>query len=154
MGNEIRVLKPIAVIDIDGTLCEVGPRQRFADQNPPDWDRFYMDDFNDQPILNVCDFVRHLSSRYEVFFCTSRRETVRTKTQIWLKRHLAMNPSDYTLIMRANSDESPDVVSKIRWFRECTTEEERRRVQLVVEDSAAMAAMWREMFGYLCLQVQ
>lgn len=148
-----QIKKPIAIIDIDGTICEVGPRKRFLAQNPPDWEAFYADEFDDRPIDRVCDFVRFLATKYDVFFCTSRRESVRQKTQLWIKRHLGMEPKDYDLIMRANSDIRPDTVSKIRTFRESTTEEEQGRVQLVLEDSPAVAAMWQAKFGYLCMVV-
>ena len=142
----------IAVIDIDGTLCIVGERRKFIEQFPQDWERFYADSFDDLPIPAVCDLVRELAKTYNIFFCTSRRESVRQKTQLWLKRHLGMTPQDYTLIMRSNTDRRPDVLSKIDTFTQTTTEAERADVAFVIEDSPAMAVMWRQ-FGYLCIQV-
>lgn len=143
--------KNIAVIDIDGTLCIVGERRKYIEQFPHDWEAFYADSFDDQPIPAVCDLVRRLGGAYEIMFCTSRRESVRQKTQLWLHRHLGMTPQDYTLIMRRTNDRRPDVFSKIETFTNETTEEERTRVAFVVEDSPAMAVMWRQ-FGYQCFQ--
>ena len=142
-----------AVVDIDGTLCVVGDRRKYMEQNDPDWESFYRDDFNDLPIRTVCDFVRQMSRHYDIFFCTSRRETVRQKTQIWLQQNLLLSPKDYTLIMRPNSDNRPDVVSKIDSFTQETTEYERSHVGFVLEDSLAMAHRWREL-GYRCFHVQ
>ena len=143
--------KNIAVIDIDGTLCIVGERRKYLEQFPQNWEAFYADSFDDQPIPAVCDLVRRLAANYEIVFCTSRRESVRQKTQMWLERYLDMTPQDYTLIMRRNNDRRPDVFSKIKTFNSETTEEERTRIAFVVEDSPAMAVMWRQ-FGYRCFQ--
>ena len=53
--------RKIVVIDIDGTLCVVGDRRKYMEQDQPDWDAFYRDDFDDLPIGTACDFVRNLS---------------------------------------------------------------------------------------------
>lgn len=142
-------MKKIAVIDIDGTLSIVGRRRRYIESDPKDWERFYADSFDDAPIREMCDFVRWLAKTYEVFFCTSRRECVRRQTQVWLQQYLLMSPKEYTLIMRPDADKRPDVISKIDAFTKETTPEEREQVAFVIEDSAAMAAMWRG-FGYRC----
>lgn len=140
--------KPIAVVDIDGTIAEVGARGRYFEQNPIDWDAFYQDSFDDKPIRNVCEFVRLMRKEYDIFFCTARRESVRDKTQMWLRKHLGFEPSDYTLIMRSNDDVRPDYVQKIENFTAETTEEERARVGFVIDDSTTMAVMWKINFGY------
>lgn len=145
--------REIAIVDIDGTLCVVGERRKYMEQSEPDWEAFYRDDFNDLPIRTVCDFVRQMSRYYEIFFCTSRRESVRQKTQLWLQHNLLMSPKDYTLIMRPNSDNRPDVVSKIECFTQETTEYERTHVAFVLEDSLTMAHRWRQL-GYRCFHVQ
>ena len=63
-----------------------------------------------------------------------------------------MEPSDYELIMRPNDDVRPDYVQKIDCFCANTTEEERKRVRFVIEDSIAVAWHWRQL-GYTCYQV-
>lgn len=146
------MIRDIAVIDIDGTLCVVGDRRKYLEQIPQDWEAFYADSFDDQPIPCVCDFVRTMAKSYDIIFCTSRRESVRQKTQMWLQRNLAMSPRDYTLIMRSNIDLRPDVVSKIDTFNQETTDEERNRVHFIIEDSVEMAGAWRK-YGYRCFQV-
>lgn len=144
--------KPIAVIDIDGTIAKVGARAKLLCCTPVDWERFYSDSFDDEPIRNVCEMVTLLRPNCEIVFCTSRAERVRQKTQEWLKKHLGMEPCDYTLIMRPNDDVRPDYVQKIDCFCANTTEEERKRVRFVIEDSIAVAWHWRQL-GYTCYQV-
>lgn len=144
--------KPIAVVDIDGTIAKVGKRADLLHKNPIDWEQFYADSFDDDPIEDVCDFVRMLRPACEIFFCTSRSEMVRHKTQNWLKKHLGMEPKDYTLIMRPCNDDRPDYISKIDCFESETTQEERERVKFVIEDSMCVAWSWREA-GYRTYQV-
>lgn len=144
----METLKPIAVIDIDGTIAEVGARGKFFEQNPIDWEAFYLDNFDDKPIVNVCDFVKRMRNEYEIIFCTARRECVRQKTQLWLRKHLGFEPGDYTLIMRSNDDARPDYIQKIENFIEETTSEERERVGFVIDDSLTVATFWRTKFGY------
>lgn len=142
------------VVDIDGTLAEVGLRRRWLLEHlPVDWEAFYRDDFDDLPRRNVCSFVQFNARTMELFICTSRRESVRDKTQAWLKRHLGLEPQDYTLIMRANGDERPEHIQKVDQFFRETTEEERRRVLFVVEDNKAVARMWRRR-GFTCFVVR
>lgn len=140
------------VVDIDGTLAQVGPRRRLLETTPVDWDTFYRDAFDDEPIPEICRMVRELAKSYEVVFCTSRRETVRQATQLWLRRHLEMEPADYTLIMRNDADARPEVVSKIDTFNQETTIDERRAVAFVLEDNPSVANGWR-LAGYRCLQI-
>lgn len=142
------------VVDIDGTLAEVGlRRRRLLEQLPVDWEAFYRDDFDDLPRRNVCSFVQFNARTMELFLCTSRRESVRDKTQRWLLRNLGMQPRDYTLIMRANGDERPEHIQKLDQFFRETTEEERRRVLFVVEDNKTVARMWRRR-GFTCFVVR
>ena len=62
------------VVDIDGTISEVGlRRRRLLEQSPVDWEAFYRDNFEDLPKRDVCSFVQFNARQMEVFFCTSRR---------------------------------------------------------------------------------
>lgn len=145
-------MRQIIVVDIDGTLALVGPRQKLLERTPVDWNTFYKDAFDDEPIPEVCRMVRELAKSYEVIFCTSRRETVREATQLWLKRYLGMEPFAYTLIMRSNEDSRPENVSKIDTFNQKTTIDERMSVAFVLEDSPAVVNSWCQA-GYRCLQI-
>ena len=41
------------IIDIDGTISKVGERIKYLQSEPKDWDSFYNDCFEDEPIANV-----------------------------------------------------------------------------------------------------
>jgi len=142
------------VVDIDGTLAEVGfRRRRLLETRPVDWEAFYGDPFDDLPRGNVCAFVKHVARQFEVIFCTSRRECVREKTQQWLLRHLGFAPGDYTLIMREHGDTRPDYIQKLDQFFKETTAEERERVLFVLEDDLTVALRWR-LRGFTCFEVR
>lgn len=141
------------VVDIDGTLSEVGPRRRLLEESPVDWEAFYEDEFDDPPKRNVCSFVSYAARRLEVIFCTSRRESERLKTQRWIARHLGLVSGGYRLIMRENGDVRPAVVQKWDQFRKETTEEERGRVLFILDDDKTVAHMWRRR-GFVCFEVK
>lgn len=152
MKKNLNTPKPIVVIDIDGTISTVGHRARFLELNPIPWDRFYADAFDDEPIAPMCNFLLLMKGKYDIFFCTSRAERSRKKTQMWLEARLGFTPQDYTLIMRSNSDTRPDYIQKIEDFKAETTAEERERVAFVIDDSPTVMFHWRRL-GYRTLLI-
>ena len=81
-------MRPVAVIDIDGTISKVGDRLKYLQQTPKDWDNFYDACFDDEPIRETCDLVTALSLNCNIVFCTGRSERVRNKTEEWLDEFL------------------------------------------------------------------
>ena len=74
-------MKRIVVVDIDGTISQVGERLKYLKQEPKDWDSFYNDCFEDEPIEEMIDLVYSLYLQgYQLVFCTGRRESCRGKT--------------------------------------------------------------------------
>ena len=53
-------MKRIVVVDIDGTISQVGERLKYLKQEPKDWDSFYNDCFEDEPIEEMIDLVYSL----------------------------------------------------------------------------------------------
>jgi hypothetical protein len=43
-------MKFIVIVDIDGTISKVGDRIKYLKQDPKDWESFYKDCFEDEPI--------------------------------------------------------------------------------------------------------
>lgn len=143
---------PVVVCDIDGTISLVHPqRAALLRDNDTDWDAFYAASFDDEPVDKICAFVRHLSARYRIVFCTSRRDSVRDKTISWLRRHLDVDgfANGYDLLMRRGLDPRPDTVVKPELLGGAL---DGRQVLCVLEDSASMARAWTAL-GYSCLQV-
>lgn len=147
----------IIVCDIDGTLSTVAPsRAVLLEEEHPDWDRFYEDDFDDEPVEDVCRLVRDLSRHCRIVFCTSRRDSVREKTEAWLRRHLGTDTfvNGYDLLMRRGDDPRPDTAVKPELLKRHLHGNgiPASAVACVFEDSTSMARAWRQ-DGFSCLLV-
>lgn len=144
-------MKKVVLVDLDGTIARVSPSRLalLKEGRPTDLSAFYADDFNDQPIEETVELVKHLHRKYRIVYCTSRSERVRTKTLNWLEKHdLPHNPT--RLLMRPDDDErhtvevKPDLVKRygIRL----------NEIAFVLEDDPAMVSKWKEL-SVKCLQV-
>lgn len=147
----------IVVCDIDGTVAAVGPaRAAMLREENPDWDAFYEDPFDDEPIEKVCRLVRHLSMHYHIVFCTSRRDSVREKTVAWLKSNLDADsfPHGFTLLMRRGRDPRPDTTVKPELLLSELTLHglDPTAVLCVLEDSEDMAKSWTDR-DFTCVKV-
>lgn len=144
----------IVLVDIDGTISKVGERLKYLQQKPIDWDSFYNSCFEDEPIDEIIDLVKHLSKKYQIVYCTGRRECVRDITKKWIQKHIHGNELallfDDFLIMRPNGDKrhdtetKPDQLLKSGWKIDA--------IAFVLEDRNSMVKKWRDM-GLKCLQV-
>jgi len=142
----------VVICDIDGTISRVAPaRAAMLEQENPDWDAFYEDPFDDEPIEKTCGLIRHLSAHYHIVFCTSRRDSVREKTVNWLERHLDIKafPRGAKVLMRRGGDPRPDTVVKPELVDGIIDPSE---VLCVFEDSDTMAKAWSDL-GYTCVKV-
>lgn len=154
--------KQIVIVDIDGTIAKVGDRIKYLQQSPKDWDAFYADTFEDEPMLEMIRLVKILrKSGYWVAFCTGRRESCRTQTVKWLKKHYgpilseSRNPllaglPHYELFMRPDKDHRHDTILKPEILEKAgiTVDD----VAFILEDRNVMVQKWREL-GFTCLQV-
>lgn len=144
--------KDIIVVDIDGTISQIGDRLKFIQQQPKNWDAFYEDCFDDAPIQEICDAVTALHDRgYRIIFCTGRRESCREKTVAWLTKYMP-TCDDCTLLMRPNDDIRPDMEVKPQLIDSNLSKVQQQRIAFFVEDRNAMVTKWREL-GYICLHV-
>jgi hypothetical protein len=146
--------KNIVVVDIDGTLSRPGERLKYIKQEPKDWDAFYEDCFEDEPIYPILELVVRLEKAgYLILFCTGRRECCRKKTEFWFYQNMR-ELCDHTLLMRKDGDEREDTEVKPELLhdlfnRSLMTKDD---VALILEDRSSMVKKWREL-GYTCLQV-
>ncbi len=140
----------IVIVDIDGTVSRVGERLKYLQKDPPDWDSFYEDCFEDEPVPEVLGAVVALAVDYQIVFCTGRRESVRDKTAEWLLKHGPIDArSDTALLMRADGDHRHDTEVKPELLEKegiCVGD-----VAFIIEDRNSMVKKWREM-GFICLQ--
>lgn len=141
-------MKNVVVFDIDGTIAEMGERKKLLLENPIDWEKFYEDAFDDNPIVEILELISGMYTiGYNIVFCTSRKEKSRKKTEEWLIKFAPC--FYYDLLMRADDDNRPDDITKPEMLEKAgyTTE----NVLFIVEDRARVVKKWREL-GFTCLQ--
>lgn len=140
------------IVDIDGTISKVGERLKYLQQKPKDWDSFYNDCFEDEPISAMVDLVYDLCFQgYNIIFCTGRRESCREKTMAWLTKHFDPYIKNYSmLLMRADNDHRHDTETKPELLKNAGVTLD--SISFVLEDRDSMVKKWREL-GLICLQV-
>lgn len=119
------------IVDIDGTLADIGERSPYAKDAA-----LYAEDgvFED-----VASLVATLSDRYYIICVSGRFEEFRAVTQSWLNAKARVNPD--ALFMRANGDERKDDVVKSEIFdREIAG---KYNVVGVLDDRGRVLRMWR-----------
>lgn len=145
-------MKKIVIVDIDGTISKVGDRIKYLKQTPKDWDSFYNDCFEDEPIWNIVDLVYNLYLQsYYIVFCTGRRESCRQKTLNWFNKHFEPEIAKFSaLLMRPNKDHRHDTEVKPELLEKAGIDF--NSIAFVLEDRNSMVKRWREL-GLTCLQV-
>lgn len=145
-------MKRIVIVDIDGTISQVGERLKYLKQEPKDWDSFYNDCFEDEPIMEMIDLVYSLYLQgYQLVFCTGRRESCREKTEKWLYRYFEPEVAfNSILLMRPNNDHRHDTEIKPMLLETAGINHD--SIDFVLEDRNSMVKKWREL-GLRCLQV-
>lgn len=145
-------MRKTVIVDIDGTIAKVGERLKYILQEPKDWDSFYNDCFEDEPVSNIISLVHCIAQRYAIVFCTGRRSSVRDKTVAWLEKHLSISflIPQYSLLMRPNNDTRHDTEVKPELLEIAGYTPD--NVTFILEDRTSMVKKWREL-GFTCLQV-
>jgi hypothetical protein len=145
-------MKNIVVVDIDGTISKIGDRLKYLKQEPKDYDSFYEDSFDDEPIPEMVDLVYNLYLQgYSIVFCTGRRESCREKTLAWFDKHFEPEMAQFcTLLMRPNKDHRHDTKVKPELLSNAGIELD--SIAFILEDRSSMVKIWREL-GLICLQV-
>lgn len=142
--------KNIVICDIDGTISKPRERLKYLQQDPKDWDSFYADCFEDEPISKMVELVNNLFLlfRYRIIFCTGRRECVRKQTESWIKKYFDA-AWERAVLMRKDCDLRPDIIVKPELIREAGIDF--NDIAFVPEDRNSMVAEYRRL-GLICLQ--
>ena len=107
------------LVDIDGTISDPSHRLHLIPQdrtNSKGWQEFGDACSDDAPIQGMIDISNAIAERYYVFIVTSRSETVREKTEEWLKKHRV---NHHGVLMREEGDFRPseqvkeDIIKKL-----------------------------------------
>ena len=144
--------KNIVIVDIDGTISKIGKRDKYLIKEPKDWDSFYKDDFDDEPIKEMIELVELLSKKYSIIFCTSRKEIIRDKTQLWIIKNFSFKSGLWNspILMRKISDNTSDPISKINALKEAKIN--LNNIAFVLKDRTCNVEMFRSL-GLICFQV-
>lgn len=131
--------RPLAVVDIDGVLADVGHRLHFLERRPKDWSRFFAAARHDPPhpegMALVADLVE---GGHEVVLLTGRPERWRADTEAWL----AEQGVDHDLlVMRPAGDHSPAAAVKVTLLGVLARD---RVVAVVVDDDEQVIAAVNE----------
>lgn len=146
------------ICDIDGTVADLSQRLhhiKAADGTPvlkPNWDAFFDDCFDDEPIDKVFEIVRALKvAGHSIIFLSGRSDRVRGLTNRWLMTHSHLK--GYWLFMRKHGDHRPDnqVKAELLDLAQQQLEFSDAEILCVLDDRRQVVDMWRER-GLLCLQ--
>lgn len=122
-----KVLPPVVVFDIDGTLTDEHHRKQYRDAK--DWETYFSKCDEDTPIEHVIELVRDYKKKgYEIWLMTGRVETCKEKTIAYMEKHNV--PYD-RLKMRSKGVMLPDYVLKPAWIGKYIGKE---RVEVIYDD--------------------
>ena len=138
------------IVDIDGTLADIGHRLEHIKKKPADWVKFYSKMHLDKPKEDVVEVIRKLSEEYFVLFVTGRIAVYKAQTLMWLDKYVVGENLTYGLYMRPSKDYRPDVVIKEEIYKRDI--EPIYNVVAVFEDRTRVVDMWRRL-GLTCFQV-
>jgi hypothetical protein len=139
--------KTYAIVDIDGTIADVRHRLHHI-QGPgkKNWEAFFEGMDRDEPIGEMLQQVRDLSSRHVILIVTGRPEHYRTRTEAWLQKHAV--PYE-RLFMRKSGDHRPDYEAK----RAVLDEIDPKLIVIAIDDRPPVCEMW-EKNGIKCQLVE
>ena len=126
--------RPLAVIDIDGVLADVGHRLHFLDRRPKDWKGFFAAARADPPHPEGLALAAELAQSHEVILLTGRPEGCRADTETWLGEH---GIDHELLVMRPPGNRRPAAEVKVGLL---ATLAAGRIVGAVVDDDPAVVA--------------
>src|SRR3954447_17349343 len=125
---------PLAVIDLDGVVADVGHRLKHLQSRPRDWEAFFAGIPDDPVLPEGRAVVERLAPDHEVIYLTGRPERTRAATEAWLARHRLPHGR---LIMRRERDRRPASVTKPSLLRDLAAG---RSVAVVVDDDPNVCA--------------
>lgn len=131
----------IVVCDIDKTVSVIGQKRlRLLADKVIDWKRFYEDDFDDEPKIDMCGSVRRLiRNGVKVVFSTSRCECCRDRTLSWLQHNIHPSIGDDILLMRPDSCDDSEAVQKVGKVLSRYDVED---IALVLDDNRSVLDAW------------
>lgn len=125
-------MTPVYLVDVDGTVAEMGKRR-----GPFDWDKVGLD----TPRHDVIRVVEELSNNAQIIFLSGRDGSCYAETIEWLSDWLFLN-APVELYMREEGDMRPDYVVKYELFNRHARH---HNIRGVFDDRPVVVRLWREL---------
>ena len=131
------------IFDVDGTLANVEPYLHYIRNSSPDFkkdfDSFHRASINSKPNLEATDMLhKAIKDGHKVIVVTSRRETWRSLTSLWLARN---NLRTHGLFMRADNDYRKDYEVKKDILNSIS---KKWKIVHAVDDNPEVLRLWKE----------
>ena len=141
--------RPVVLIDLDGTACNITHRVHHVQGGKKDWKAFNAAiprDTPNPPVQMV--YWALVTQQHHIIFLSGRGAEQRAVTERWLA---ANGYADYeAVVMRPYGDSRPDHVVKRELYEKYVAPY--WRTELVLDDRDSVVAGWREL-GLTCFQV-
>lgn len=133
--------KGFVLCDLDGTLCDLSHRLKYASGPEKNWKKFFEGIPGDRLRTSTLNILQQARSRgHQIFFVSARPDTYRDVTIEWLKEHLPVDFHYEGLIMRRGSDKREDSLIKQQMYELCFSH---YPVEFVVDDRPRVIRMWQ-----------
>lgn len=132
--------RPIVIVDMDGTLADVGHRlHHIKGSGSKNWHAFFEGMDADPPNPEIVNMVREHADSHEIIVITGRPDSYRQRTIDWLNRY---GVPFSRLYMRRERDRRPDTIVKKELFEALGPQ--KAQVALVIDDRPSVCDMWRD----------
>lgn len=144
---------PFIVVDLDGTLTDMGHRVRHVTGGKRDFEAFYAG-MADDGINWWCKVLVEslIKAGIIVVLLSARPKKYESVTKMWLADHGLILDGEYGIIrlrLLGREDGTPDYQLKREWFNRYP--DHRASIVFAVDDRPRVVRMWREE-GVTCLQ--
>jgi len=126
-------MMPVYLVDVDGTVAQMGDRR-----GPFDWDKVGLD----TPRMDVIRVVNELSNNAEIIFLSGRDGSCYAETLEWLSNYTFLLDAPIELYMRTEGDMRPDYVVKYELFNQHARH---HNIRGVFDDRPMMNRLWRKL---------
>ncbi len=134
--------KGFVLCDLDGTLCDITHRLKYAKGEDKDWGKFFAGIPDDLLRTETLDkIIAYEEAGHEIIFVSARPENYRDLTEAWLEKMLKGYVIHKTLIMRRANDKRDDTEVKQQIFD--TYFKDKYPVEVVIDDRPKVIRMWR-----------
>lgn len=138
--------KHTIIVDLDGTLADIGHRRHFVDRKPKNWPAFFQGMHLD-PLNEWCRdlMIAMKNTGCRIALVSGRPDTYEKVIREWLQAHDV--PYDALHLRKDGDFRADDIVKKEildAHFR-------KEKILFVVDDRESVVRMWRKE-GLVCLQ--